>query len=80
MMFGRGKIKSGEYVFVSQEYDRYNRLIIGRVNATNNPKIHVQGFYVIPTGLINKYYPVKGKGGLRRYSHILILTIAFLCL
>ena len=29
LMFGRGKIKPGEYVFVSQKYDRFNRLVIG---------------------------------------------------
>jgi hypothetical protein len=65
MMFGRGKIKSGEYVFVSQKYDRFNRLIIGRVNATNNPRIHVQGFYVVPTGLINKVLSGQGEGRLK---------------
>jgi len=65
MMFGRGKIKSGEYVFVSQKYDRFNRLIIGRINATNNPRIHVQGFYVIPTGLINKVLSGQGEGRLK---------------
>ena len=65
MMFGRGKIKTGEYVFVSQKYDRFNRLIIGRINATNNPRIHVQGFYVIPTGLINRVMSGQGEGRLK---------------
>ena len=68
MMFGRGKIKSGEYVFVSQKYDRFNRVIIGRINATNNPRIHVQGFYVIPTGLINKVMSGQGE---RRLKEVL---------
>ncbi len=64
-MFGRGKLKSGDYVFILQNHDRFNRLIIGRVNSTNNSRIHVQGFYVIPTGLIDRVLSGQGEGRLK---------------
>ncbi len=63
-MFGRskGKIKTGEYVFVSQLYDKFTRLVIGRVTPTDGAKVGVQGFYVIPVGLIDRVYSGQGEG------------------
>jgi hypothetical protein len=63
-MFGRskGKIKTGEYVFVSQFFDKTTRLVIGRVTSTDGTKVGVQGFYVIPVGLINKVHSGQGEG------------------
>lgn len=63
-MFGRskGKIKAGEHVFVSQPYDKYTRLIIGRVISTNGSKINVEGISVIPAGLIDKVRSGQGEG------------------
>jgi hypothetical protein len=51
-MFGRGKIKPGEYVFVVQADQNYNKLIIGIVQAINGSKIQVRGSYIRPIGLI----------------------------
>ncbi len=34
-MFGRGRIKPGEYVFVVQSDQNYNKLIIGMVQSAN---------------------------------------------
>jgi hypothetical protein len=51
-MFGRGKIKPGEYVFVVQADQNYNKLIIGIVQSINGSKIQVRGSYIRPIGLI----------------------------
>jgi hypothetical protein len=51
-MFGRGKIKPGEYVFVVQADQNYNKLVIGIVQAINGSKIQVRGSYIRPIGLI----------------------------
>ena len=51
-MFGKGKIRPGEYVFVVQKDRNHIRLIIGRVQDVKGSKIHVNGFYILPVGLI----------------------------
>jgi hypothetical protein len=53
-MFGRGRIKPGEYVFVVQSDQDYNKLIIGMVQSANGNKIHVKGSYIRPIGLIER--------------------------
>lgn len=53
-MFGRGRIKSGDYVFVVFKDENYNKLVIGRVSTVNGNKIQVQGTYIRPTGLIQR--------------------------
>ena len=53
-MFGRGRIKPGEYVFVVQSDQEYNKLIIGMVQSANGNKIHVKGSYIRPIGLIER--------------------------
>jgi hypothetical protein len=64
MMFGRskGKIKAGECVFVSQPYDKYTRVIIGRITSTDGPRVNVEGFSIIPAGLIDKVRSGQGEG------------------
>lgn len=64
MMFGRskGKIKAGECVFVSQPYDKYTRVIIGRITSTNGSIVNVEGFSIIPAGLIDKVRSGQGEG------------------
>jgi hypothetical protein len=64
MMFGRskGKIKAGECVFVSQPYDKYTRVIIGRITSTNGSRVSVEGFSIIPAGLIDKVRSGQGEG------------------
>ena len=51
---GRGRIKPGEYVFVVQKEQNYNRLIIGVVQSIIGNRIQVRGTYVRPTGLIER--------------------------
>jgi hypothetical protein len=51
-MFGRGRIKPGEYVFVVQADQTYNKLIIGIVQAINGNRIQIRGSYIRPIGLI----------------------------
>jgi hypothetical protein len=53
-MFGRGRIKPGEYVFVVQSDQNYNKLIIGMVQSANGNKIQVKGSYIRPIGLIER--------------------------
>lgn len=53
-MFGRGRIKAGDYVFVVKKDQNYNNLIIGRVQSINGNRIQVRGTYVRPTGLIER--------------------------
>jgi hypothetical protein len=53
-MFGRGRIKPGDHVFVVDKDDKYTRLVIGRVQAVNGKKLHVQGTYIRPVGLIQR--------------------------
>ena len=61
-MFGKGKIRPGEYVFVVQKDRNYIRLIIGRVQNVKGSKIHVNGFYIRPVGLIDRVETGYGKG------------------
>ena len=51
-MFGRGRIKSGDYVIVVHKEQNYNKLVIGIVQTVNKNIIQVQGSYIRPTGLI----------------------------
>lgn len=61
-MFGKGKIRSGEYVFVVQKDRNHVRLIIGRIQNVNGNKILVNGFYIRPVGLIARVDSGNGKG------------------
>ena len=61
-MFGKGKIRSGEYVFVVQNDLNHVRLIIGRIQNVNGSKIQVNGFYIRPVGLIDHVESGSGKG------------------
>ena len=61
-MFGKGKIRPGEYVFVVQKDRNHIRLIIGRVQDVKGTKIHVNGFYIRPVGLIDRVESGYGKG------------------
>ncbi len=67
-MFGKSKIRSGEYIFVVQKDGNYVRLIVGRVQDVNGSMIHVNGFYIRPLGLIDR---VESGGGKGRPSEVL---------
>jgi hypothetical protein len=61
-MFGRGRRKPGEYVFVVHKDQNYNKLVIGRIQSVNGNRIQVRGFYIRPTGLIKRVESGYGMG------------------
>ena len=61
-MFGKGRIRPGEYVFVVQKDRNYARLIIGRIQNVIGSKIQINGFYIRPVGLIERIESGYGKG------------------
>ena len=62
MLFGRNKIKDGDYVFVTQEYSEKIRLVIGRIISLTESMARIRGSYVIPLGLIEKVSSGRGEG------------------
>jgi len=62
MLFGRNKLKDGDYVFVSQEYSEKIRLVIGRIISLTDSIARIRGSYVIPLGLIEKVSSGRGEG------------------
>ena len=62
MLFGRNKIKDGDYVFVTQEYSEKIRLVIGRIISLTDSIARIRGTYVIPLGLIEKVTSGRGEG------------------
>ena len=62
MIFGRNKIKDGDYVFVSQEYSEKIRVVIGRIISLTDSIARIRGSYVIPLGLIEKVSSGRGEG------------------
>ena len=53
-MFGRGRIKTGDYLFVVKKDQSYNNLIIGKALSVNGNRISIRGTYVRPIGLIER--------------------------
>ena len=53
-MFGKGRIRPGEYIFVVQKDRNHVRLIIGRIQNVNGSRIQINGFYIRPVGLIDR--------------------------
>ncbi len=62
MLFGRKKIKGGEYVFVTQEYSEKIRVVIGRIISLTDSVARIRGSYIIPLGLIEKVSSGRGEG------------------
>ena len=62
MIFGKNKIKDGDYVFVSQEYSEKIRVVIGRIISLTDSIARIRGSYVIPLGLIEKVSSGRGEG------------------
>lgn|GEM_PF-71958 len=67
-MFGRGKIKPGDYVFVVQNDHEVNNIIIGKVQAVNGDKIRINGTKIRPIGLLER---VKAGGAIGRPREVL---------
>jgi hypothetical protein len=53
-MFGRGRIKTGDYLFVVKKEQNYNNLIIGKAQSVKGTRISIKGTYVHPIGLIER--------------------------
>jgi hypothetical protein len=53
-MFGKNRLRPGDYVFVVQRDLNYNKLIIGRIRSIDNSKLWIQGTYVRARGLIER--------------------------
>jgi len=62
MLFGKNKIKDGDYVFLTQEYPEEIRLVIGRIISLTDSMARIRGSYVIPLGLIEKVSSGRGEG------------------
>lgn len=61
-MFGRGRIKRGDYIFAVQKEDDYSVIVIGRVHEVNGKKLMVLGSYIRPVGLIERVRSGTAKG------------------
>jgi hypothetical protein len=53
-LFGRGRIKRGDYVFAAQNENDYRILIIGRVHEISGRKLSVLGSFIRPVGLMER--------------------------
>ena len=54
-MFGIGKIKVGNYVFVIKKQEKYNDIIIGKVQSVDNTALEIIGTLIKPIGLIERF-------------------------
>jgi len=62
MLFGKNKIKYGDYAFVTQDYSGKLRLVIGRIVSLTESIARISGTYIIPVGLIEKVSAGRGEG------------------
>jgi hypothetical protein len=62
MLFGKNKLKSGDYAFVTQDYSGKIRLVIGRIVALADSVARIKGSYIIPVGLMEKVSAGRGDG------------------
>jgi hypothetical protein len=53
-MFGRGKIKPGNYVFVVQNDHEVNTIIIGKVQSVDGDRLKINGTKIRPVGLLER--------------------------
>lgn len=67
-MFGRGKIKPGDYVFVVQNDHEVNSIIIGKVQSVNGDRLKVNGTKIRPVGLLER---VKAGRAIGRPKEVL---------
>lgn len=61
-MFGRGRIKRGDYIFAAQNENEYYTLIIGRVHEVNGRKLSVLGSFIRPIGLLERVKSGMAQG------------------
>jgi len=67
-MFGRGKIKPGDYVFVVQNDHEVNSIIIGKVQSVDGDRLKVNGTKIRPVGLLER---VKAGRAIGRPKEVL---------
>ena len=61
-MFGRGKIKPGDYVFVVQNDQEVNNVIIGKVQTVDRDMIRITGTKIRPVGLLERVKAGRAVG------------------
>ena len=61
-MFGRGRIRRGDYLFVVKKDQSHNTLIIGRAESVNRDRIQISGTYIRPVGLIERVKSGRAEG------------------
>ncbi len=67
-MFGRGKIKPGNYVFVVQNDHEVNTVIIGKVQSVDGDRLKINGTKIRPVGLLER---VKAGRAIGRPKEVL---------
>jgi hypothetical protein len=67
-MFGRGKIKPGNYVFVVQNDHEVNTIIIGKVQSIDGDRLKINGTKIRPVGLLER---VKAGRAIGRPKEVL---------
>ena len=67
-MFGRGKIKPGDYVFVVHNDHEVNSIIIGKVQSVDGDRLKVNGTKIRPVGLLER---VKAGRAIGRPKEVL---------
>jgi hypothetical protein len=67
-MFGRGKIKPGNYVFVVQNDHEVNTIIIGKVQSVDGDRLKISGTKIRPVGLLER---VKAGRAIGRPKEVL---------
>ena len=67
-MFGRGKIKPGNYVFVVQNDHEVNTIIIGKVQSVDGDRLKINGTKIRPVGLLER---VKAGRAIGRPKEVL---------
>ena len=67
-MFGRGKIKPGNYVFVVQNDHEVNTIIIGKVQSVDGDRLKINGTRIRPVGLLER---VKAGRAIGRPKEVL---------
>lgn len=62
MLFGKNKLKDGDYAFITQDYSGKLRLVIGRIVSLSDSIARIKGSYIIPLGLMEKVSAGRGDG------------------
>src|SRR5262249_46443300 len=61
-MFGRGKIKPGDHVFVVHHDQQVNTIVIGKVQSVDGDKLRINGTKIKPVGLLERVKAGRAVG------------------